>query len=218
VIREACRQARSWQETRGESIPVTINLAAQQFTLSSMVDTIGQAIAETGVDPHSLILEITEQALVEDIDAAQQKLAPLREHGLRIMIDDFGTGYSSLSYLRHLTVDAIKIDASFVDRIERYTEDRMIVSAIIALAHALKLSVVAEGIEREEQLAELVAVDCEQVQGFLISKPVDAATATSMVESEWVARLCDVGLGEMGKLLQPPSVSSVCQSSLPILP
>ena len=188
VIREACRQAHEWQKIRGELIPVTINLAAQQFTLSSVVDTIDQAIAEVGADPRALILEITEHALVDDIDAAQQKLAPLREHGMRIMIDDFGTGYSSLSYLRHLSVDAIKIDASFVDRIERYSEDRMIVSAIIALAHALELSVVAEGIERPEQLAELVGMECEQVQGFLISRPVDAVTATAMVESKWIAK------------------------------
>ncbi len=187
VIHEACLQARQWQEIRGRPIPVTINLAPQQFTYAGVMDTVDHAIAETGVDPHALVLEITEDALVEDIESAREKLAPLRERGVRIMIDDFGTGYSSLSYLRHLSIDAIKIDASFIDRIERFAEDRMIVSAIVALAHALELCVVAEGIEREEQLAQLVGLECEQVQGFLISKPVDAATATEMVKTKWTA-------------------------------
>jgi diguanylate cyclase (GGDEF)-like protein len=189
IVREACLQARRWQELKGRPIPVTINLAPQQFTYAGVMETMEQAIAETGVDPHALVLEITEDALVDDIESARKKLAPLRERGVRIMIDDFGTGYSSLSYLRHLSIDAIKIDASFIDRIERFAEDRMIVSAIIALAHALELCVVAEGIERQEQLTELVRLECEQVQGFLISKPVDAATATQMVETKWTAAL-----------------------------
>ena len=189
IIREACVQARRWQDIAGRPIPVTINLAPQQFTYAGVVDTMDQAIADTGVDPHSLVLEITEDALVDDLECAREKLTPLRERGMRIMIDDFGTGYSSLSYLRHLSIDAIKIDASFIDRIERFAEDRMIVSAIIALAHALDLRVVAEGIERAEQLNELIGLECEQVQGFLISKPVDAATATSMVQDRWTATL-----------------------------
>ena len=189
IIREACLQAKRWQEIAGRPIPVTINLAAQQFTYVRVMDTVTDAIDDTGVDPAALILEITEDALVEDIESARKKLAPLRERGVRIMIDDFGTGYSSLSYLRHLSIDGIKIDATFIDRIERFAEDRMIVSAIVALAHALDLSVVAEGVERKDQLAELVSLECEQVQGFLISKAVDAATATQMVEAEWTATL-----------------------------
>jgi diguanylate cyclase (GGDEF)-like protein len=189
IIREACLQARRWQEIRGRPIPVTINLAPQQFTYAGVMETVDQTITETGVDPHALVLEITEDALVDDIESAREKLAPLRERGVRIMIDDFGTGYSSLSYLRHLSIDAIKIDASFIDRIERFAEDRLIVSAIIALAHALELCVVAEGIERPEQLSQLVGLECEQVQGFLISKPVDTATATQMVQNKWTATL-----------------------------
>jgi EAL domain-containing protein (putative c-di-GMP-specific phosphodiesterase class I) len=153
------------------------------------MDTVSDAIAETGVDPAAIVLEITEDALVEDIESARKKLAPLREQGVRIMIDDFGTGYSSLSYLRQLSIDAIKIDATFIDRIERFAEDRLIVSAIVALAHALELSVVAEGVERQEQLDELVGLECEQIQGFLISRPVDAEAATQMVETEWTATL-----------------------------
>jgi diguanylate cyclase (GGDEF)-like protein len=188
VIHEACLQARRWQDRYGP-IPVTINLAPQQFTYAGVMENVYSAMVDTDVDPTTVVLEITEDALVEDIDSARQKLAPLRERGVRIMIDDFGTGYSSLSYLRHLSVDAIKIDASFIDRIERFAEDRMIVRAIVALAHALNLDVVAEGIERKEQLSELVGLDCEQAQGFLISKPVDAATATRMIETNWTATL-----------------------------
>ena len=189
IINEACTQARRWQEMRGRPIPVTINLGAQQFTYAGVMHTVEQAIADTGVDPRAIVLEITEDAVVEDIESARQKLAPLRERGVSVMIDDFGTGYSSLSYLRHLSIDAIKIDASFIDRIERFAEDRMIVRAIVALAHALELCVVAEGVEREEQLAALVRLECEQVQGYLIAKPVDTATATEMVRTKWTANL-----------------------------
>jgi diguanylate cyclase (GGDEF)-like protein len=192
VIEEACRQAKIWQDMRGRPIPVTINIASQQFSHSSVVQTVNDAISSTGVDPMALVLEITEDTLVEDLDAARGTLLPLRERGVRTMIDDFGTGYSSLSYLRRLPVDAIKIDASFLDRIERFTEDRMIVRAIIALAHALELCVVAEGVERREQLVELIGLDCEEAQGYLISRPVDVATATEMVRARWVADVVGV--------------------------
>jgi diguanylate cyclase (GGDEF)-like protein len=187
VIEEACAQAKKWDDLRGRPIPVTINLAAQQFSHSSVVNMVTEAIGKTGVHPGALVLEITEDALVEDIEAARETLLPLRELGVRTMIDDFGTGYSSLSYLRRLPIDAIKIDASFVARIERFAEDRMIVRAIIALAHALELCVVAEGVERRDQLTELIGLDCEEAQGYLISTPVDAATATNMVVTRWIA-------------------------------
>jgi diguanylate cyclase (GGDEF)-like protein len=193
VIEEACRQAKIWDDLRGRPIPVTINLAAQQFSHSSVINVVTEAIGKTGVHPGALVLEITEDALVEDIDAARATLLPLRELGIRTMIDDFGTGYSSLSYLRRLPIDAIKIDASFVDRIERFTEDRMIVRAIIALAHALDLCVVAEGAERAEQLAELIGLDCEEAQGFVVSPPVPAAVATDMVVTRWTADAVPVG-------------------------
>jgi diguanylate cyclase (GGDEF)-like protein len=187
VIHEACLHAKKWQELSGGPIPVTFNLAPQQFSHSSVVDIVAEAIQNTGVDPNALVLEITEDALIEDLEAARTTLLSLRESGVRTMIDDFGTGYSSLSYLRRLPIDAIKIDASFVDRIERFAEDRMIVRAIVALAHALELCVVAEGIERREQLHELRGLECEEGQGFLISPPVDPATATDMVVNSWVA-------------------------------
>ena len=192
VIEEACAQAKKWEDLRGRPIPVTINLAAQQFSHSSVINIVTEAIGKTGVHPGALVLEITEDALVEDIEAARNTLLPLRELGIRTMIDDFGTGYSSLSYLRRLPIDAIKIDASFVDRIERFTEDRMIVRAIIALAHALDLCVVAEGVERREQLTELVNLDCEEAQGYMISPPVNAETATNMVVTRWLADVMSV--------------------------
>jgi diguanylate cyclase (GGDEF)-like protein len=192
VINEACRQARIWQEVRLRPVPVTINLAPQQFTHANVVKTVTEAIESSGVDPMGIVLELTEDAILEDLDSARETLAPLRARGVRIMIDDFGTGYSSLSYLRRLSVDAIKIDASFVDRIEKFTEDRMIVRAIVALAHALELCVVAEGIERKEQLAELVNLECEEVQGYMISQPVDAETATRMIEGRWAAQFAIV--------------------------
>ena len=185
VVMEACRQAKEWETARGRPIPVTINLAPQQFTHTSVISIVAHAIETTGVDPRAVMLEITEDALVEDLESARETLLPLRERGVRTMIDDFGTGYSSLSYLRRLPIDAIKIDASFIDRIERFTEDRMIVRAIVALAHALELCVVAEGIERREQLVELVGLDCEEAQGYLISPPVNAAVATEMVVTRW---------------------------------
>jgi diguanylate cyclase (GGDEF)-like protein len=186
VINAACEQAKKWQDLRGRPIPVSINLAPQQFLHMNVVSTVLQAIDRTGLDPSGLVVEITEDALLHDIDGAKETLGPLRDRGVRIMIDDFGTGYSSLNYLRKLPIDAIKIDASFVDRIERFAEDRMIVSAVVALAHALELRVIAEGVERREQLIELIALDCEEVQGFLVSQPVTALDATRMIRDRWV--------------------------------
>ena len=185
VVMDACRQAKEWETLRGRPVSVTVNLSPQQFTHTSVVSTVTHAIDTTGVDPRALLLEITEDALVEDLESARETLLPLRELGVRTMIDDFGTGYSSLSYLRRLPIDAIKIDASFIGRIERFTEDRMIVRAIVALAHALQLRVVAEGIERSEQLAELLVLECEEAQGYLISAPVTAGIATDMVVKRW---------------------------------
>ncbi len=192
AIRQACRQARRWQEIRLHPVPVTINLSPQQFTHPDFASMIMQAIGESGADPRGIMLELTEDAILEDLDSARKTLAPLRARGVRVMIGEFGPGYSSLNYLRKLSVDAIKIDASFVDRIEKFAEDRMIVRAIIALAHALDLRVVAEGIERPEQLADLINLECEEVQGFLISEPVDAEAATKMIETRWVAELAMV--------------------------
>lgn len=187
AINEACLQARAWQEIRLHPVPITINLSPEQFEHPDLVNMVTRAIETSGCDPRGIVLELTEDAVLGELESAKQSLAPLRQRGVRVMIDDFGTGYTSLGYIRKLSVDAIKIDASFVDRIEKFAEDRMIVRAIIALAHALDLRVVAEGIERKEQMIELVNLECEEVQGYMISKPVNACTATHMIENRWAA-------------------------------
>ena len=187
IIEEACRHAKKWQDIRGRPVPVTINIAPQQFSQSVVVSQVTEALERTGAHPGSVVLEITEDVLIEDLDVARATLLPLRYQGIRTMIDDFGTGYSSLSYLRRLPIDAIKVDSSFVDRIEGFAEDRLIVRAIVALAHALELCVVAEGVERREQLRELVGLDCEEAQGYLVSPPVSGSVAADMVASRWAA-------------------------------
>ena len=187
VIDEACRQARKWQELRGRPVPLTVNIAAQHFADASIAELITDALDRTGAHPSGIVLEMPESILVCDLDGARDTLLALRERGIHTVVDDFGSGYSSPSYLRRLPVDAIKIDASLIDKIERFTEDRLIVRHTIALAHALGLRVIAEGMERKEQLVELMGFDCNEAQGQLISAPVDEVTATTMVITRWFA-------------------------------
>ena len=174
-------QARRWQEIAGRPIPITINLAPQQFTYAGVVDTMDQSIAETGVDPHALVLEITEDALVDDLECAREKLTPLRERGMRIMIDDFGTGYSSLGYLNELPVDIIKIAKPFVDALDAPGDDGL-ARAIIGIGSALGLSAVAEGVETELQVQRLRALRCDYAQGFYFGRPSAESAVIELLE------------------------------------
>jgi EAL domain-containing protein (putative c-di-GMP-specific phosphodiesterase class I) len=174
VLVEACRQAASWS---GNCIApaVSVNLSARQLSRPDLVDAVDRALRDSGLNPDRLWLEITESVLMEDADTAVAALERLRALGVHLCVDDFGTGYSSLAYLRRFPVDALKVDRSFVSGLGEDPEDSAIVEAVVSMAHSLHLSVVAEGVETDEQLARLRDLGCELAQGFYFAAPVPAS-------------------------------------------
>jgi len=179
VLREACRWhtfigARSKD---GGELQIAVNLSARQFNDPQLPKMVARALKETGLPPRLLELEITESTAMQQTDIALRTLRRLKQIGVSIAIDDFGTGYSSLSYLRRFPVDKVKIDRSFISELPADRDQGAIVSAIVALAHALQIKVVAEGVETEEQREFLRSCSCDFIQGYLVGKPVDADTA-----------------------------------------
>ncbi|MCC7370767.1 MAG: EAL domain-containing protein [Chloroflexi bacterium] len=175
VLREAARCGKAWQDACPDSpIVLGVNLSARQFQQPSLVDDIARIIAETGLDPHLLKLEITESVMMHDVDAAVQVLNQLKALGIQLAIDDFGTGYSSLAQLRRLPVDILKIDREFVSRLEKDPEDEAIVRSIISLAGSLNLQVTGEGIETAAQAGHLRELGCAQGQGYFYARPMRA--------------------------------------------
>ncbi|MGH2896867.1 MAG: putative bifunctional diguanylate cyclase/phosphodiesterase [Solirubrobacteraceae bacterium] len=173
VLRDACRRATAWQRSRPSDQPLTlrVNVSARQLAQDSLCDTVAEIIQETGIVPETLCLEVTESVLIEDPESSIHTLTQLKQLGVKIAIDDFGTGYSSLEYLRRMPVDCVKIDRSFVRGVPESEEDMAIVSAVIELGHALKLSVTAEGVETADQLDNLQTAGCDTAQGFLFYRP-----------------------------------------------
>ena len=174
VLDVACRQAQQWQEDGLPAIPVAVNLSPRQFSHQPVVEMVARVLERTGLDPTLLELEVTESVLMDRVDEVVASLSQLRDLGVRCSIDDFGTGYSALTYLAEMPIDAIKIDRSFVQRIDEEANGASIVGAVIALAHSLNLVVVAEGVETDEQLTFLDSHGCDQVQGFRFSPPIPA--------------------------------------------
>ncbi len=171
VLRTACKQAKAWHDNDGPFSTVAVNLSSRQFLENNLYQTVKQTLAETGLNPRALELEITESAIMQNPENTLQVLRQLRELGVKLSIDDFGTGYSSLTYLRRFPVQSVKIDQSFVAEIASDEGSRTLVSAIIALTHGLKLQVVAEGVETEEQLSFLSRQQCDSLQGYIFSQP-----------------------------------------------
>lgn len=170
VLRKACEQLRQWHEISGQPLTMHVNLSVRQFSHPHLLDDITEILRDTRVNPACLILEITESALLGSSDEAIQLLSQLRELQIQISIDDFGTGYSSLSYLNQLPVDTLKIDRSFINNVEKNPE---IVRAIITLGHAVKMKVVAEGIETEAQARYLQQLNCDYGQGYWLGRPAE---------------------------------------------
>ena len=178
VLVEACEQLAAWNSAGRENLSLSVNLSRRQLISPHLADEVRTALALSGIDPHQLILEITESVLMEDPDRASLALAELREMGIRIAVDDFGTGYSSLSHLQRFPVDILKIDKSFIDPLVGLDPgSSALVTAIIGLAQSLGLDVIAEGIEHESQLHRLVDLGCSQGQGFLMARPLDIDAA-----------------------------------------
>ncbi|PKM81538.1 MAG: hypothetical protein CVU89_08565 [Firmicutes bacterium HGW-Firmicutes-14] len=174
VLRTACAQNKKWQEMGYPPMRIAVNLSACQFRQKNLVATIARVLEETGMEPGFLELEITESTAMQDVDFSISTLKTLREMGIRIAMDDFGTGYSSLSYLRRFPLTTLKVDRSFVRDVLSDVEDAAIVATIIVLAQNLKLKVVIEGVENEEQLAFFEQQECFEMQGYLFSGPLPA--------------------------------------------
>jgi diguanylate cyclase (GGDEF)-like protein len=174
VLRTACLQNKQWQEAGLSPIKVAVNLSARQFEQPNLVNVVAGILAESGLAPEYLHLEITETLAMDNANVAIEKLHALKKLGVQLSIDDFGTGYSSLNYLKKFPIDTLKIDRSFVGDIPADMDDAAIVTAIIAMAHNLKLTVVAEGVETVAQLEFLREQNCNAMQGFLFSRPVPA--------------------------------------------
>jgi EAL domain-containing protein (putative c-di-GMP-specific phosphodiesterase class I) len=184
VLRQACWQACEWQRQGLAPIRVSVNLSVHQLRQGKLVSLVRQVLEETGLAPHCLELELTESHLLDSVEHIIATFQQLRDLGVKLAIDDFGTGYSSLSYLKRIPVDYVKIDQAFIRGLSEGSADAAITRAIIAMAHGLALKVVAEGVEREDQLAFLRAERCDEVQGYLISRPVDAARLAGLLRDQ----------------------------------
>lgn len=184
VLREACRQLREWQDAfPGLPVAMGVNVSGRQLLTAGLAEDVADALGTFGLSPARLNLEITENVLMEDTEAAVDIIGRLKALGVRILMDDFGTGYSSLSYLRRFALDALKIDREFVMHLEA-PENLELVRTILTLARNLGLETIAEGVETQQQYEQLRSLDCAYVQGFLFSQPVGAAAAAAMLEAQ----------------------------------
>jgi PAS domain S-box-containing protein/diguanylate cyclase (GGDEF)-like protein len=180
VLRRACEQARAWQSAGLRAVPVSVNLSLRQFS-RNIPATVGRILQETGLEPGLLELELTESASMDEPEKTIEILRELKAMGVSLAIDDFGTGYSNLSYLKRFPVDRLKLDQSFVRDIASDPDDLSISRAVIAMAHGLRLTVIAEGVEREDQLALLARYGCDEIQGYFFSRPVEAMACERML-------------------------------------
>jgi predicted signal transduction protein with EAL and GGDEF domain len=181
VLREACRQARAWQDGGLPPMPIAINISAVELRAKDFVAGVRATLKETGLEPRYLELELTETFLMQDSDSTADVLHALKDVGVRLALDDFGTGYSSLSYLKRFPIDTLKIDRSFVRDLTTDADDASIVSAVISMGNSLHMRVVAEGVETREQLAFLQAQNCPYGQGYHFSRPVVAREFTQLL-------------------------------------
>jgi len=178
VIRESCEHAARWLALSGSLVPVSVNISPVQLYADDFCADIALALEETGLPPQGLILELTENAFIDDATKVRATLTALKQLGVRVLIDDFGTGYSSLSYLHELPVSGIKLDRMWFRAIETSETQREIVRTIVGLAHFMHMDVVAEGIETPNQLSAARDLNCDFAQGFCFGRPFDAEHAT----------------------------------------
>ena len=182
VLRTACRQATAWQVEGLPALRMAVNMSPRQFLRPGLAGTVERILRETDLDPRYLDLEITESLLMKDVESAIATMHELKAIGVRLSIDDFGTGYSSLNYLKRFPIDQLKIDKSFLREIETSRDDLAITLAMIAMAHGMGLTVIAEGVENEVQLAFLRANDCDEIQGYHIGRPVPAHEIAALLQ------------------------------------
>ena len=211
AMTEACRQMREWQERLPGAVKLSIhvNLSSRQFTEQALVEDVRRILAETDLPAESLSLEITESAVMDDADAAAVMLRQLRSFGVHLQIDDFGTGYSSLSHLHRFPVDALKIDRSFIAKMDPTDGGPQIVRSILGLADDLKMVVIAEGVERADQVALLKTLGCSMAQGHYLSRPVDPVRAEVLIKEGWRANVT----ADVAKATAPPTRKTVRTTS-----
>jgi diguanylate cyclase (GGDEF)-like protein len=197
VLRTACRQAKAWHDAGLPMGRMAVNVSGKQFAQADFPDLVAAIVRDTELDPCALELEITESVVMGDEDWAEKAITQLKAIGILLAIDDFGTGYSSFGRLRNFAVDRLKIDRSFVSRINEGGDDRAIAAAIIAMSRALRINVTAEGVESFPQLMFLQEHDCQDAQGFLLSKPLSLDDANELLQ-----RLADIGAGSRSQLLK----------------
>src|ERR1700704_2930975 len=181
VAQTACVQNRAWQKSGLPQLRIAINISARQMSDKGLVEFLSETIKKTGLTVESLELEITESAVMSNHEHAEKVLNELKGLGFHLTMDDFGTGYSSLAYLKRFPFDSVKIDQSFVRGIPSSRDDCAIVEAIIAMAHSLELKVVAEGVETQDQSEFLRELGCDQIQGYVFSKPIPSAEIVSLL-------------------------------------
>lgn len=183
VLRTACLQARSWLDAGLPAVTVAVNISARQFRERNLLQAVTRILAETGLDPSQLELEVTESVIMHDAHNVIAELQAFADMGIKLSVDDFGTGYSSLSYLKRFPVDRLKIDQSFVRDVTSDADDAGIAQAVITLGHTLNLRVIAEGVETQEQLAFLRRHQCDEMQGYLFGKPMPADEFAQLLAS-----------------------------------
>jgi diguanylate cyclase (GGDEF)-like protein len=196
VLRTACAQTKAWHDAGHTSLQVSVNISPRQFEEPNLVDRVAVILAGTGLPPSHLELELTESSVMKNTAGATVKLRQLKERGIKVAIDDFGSGYSSLGYLKHLPINTLKIDQSLVRDIASDTRDAAIIMAVITLAHNLKLEVKAEGVETEEQFRFLRLLGCDELQGYLFSRPLTAQAFEQFLTE-------DRGVGELAAARLP---------------
>jgi len=189
VIEEACRRSREWRMEHGPGFVVSVNLSSRQLSNPDLVEHVRSALDDTGADAAGLCFEITENVLMDDAEATMGAITALKRLGVGLSIDDFGTGYSSLGYLKRFPVGAVKVDRSFIDGLGSDPEDSAIVAAVIGLGHALGLTVIAEGVETDRQLAELAVLGCDAAQGYLFARPGPGADVAARIDRSGLAPL-----------------------------
>ncbi|MBI4688965.1 MAG: EAL domain-containing protein, partial [Nitrospirae bacterium] len=182
AVREACRQMHEWHQMfpAYSHLTISVNISIRQFT-SDLVETIKQALSETGLNPDSLKVEITESVIINNPDIASDIFSRLKDLNIKVQIDDFGTGYSSLSYLGQFSFDALKIDRSFIKAMLDSEQAMEIVKTIVAMARNMKMEVIAEGVETVKQLEELRTLKCDYFQGYWFSKPLCSSDAETLL-------------------------------------
>ena len=182
MMKTACRQIKNWEREGIANIRVAVNLSTRQFRQKNLSEKVAQILKDSAVQPEKLCLEITENEVMQNIETTVEILQALKKMGVFLSLDDFGTGYSSLSYLKRFPIDVLKIDRTFVNGIPSDRDDTAISTAIVVLAHSMELQVIAEGVEEPEQIAFLQSLQCDEIQGFYFSRPLNAETVTDLLK------------------------------------